>query len=278
MTANHRAVALALLAVAVAIPTLAAGAGTAPESSAAAVDGYGTPLPSEPSQTTWIPVATHANGQNNSMWRTTLGILNNTSATANIVLRLQTSGGVLSSTTQVGPGVQAILNDVVAQISPTFSGSAALQVVSDQPVMLMSRTFNLVAGTASCYPNGTFGQDYPAFVPADGLVAGQSGYLTGLSESSAFRSNIALVNAGTGTARVLVELFNGAGTRLTEYTVDLTPGQWKQESQPFKNKAAQTNMARGYARVTVQSGAGVLAFASIIDAPTGDPTTVTLQR
>jgi hypothetical protein len=37
-------------------------------------------------------------------------------------------------------------------------------------------------------------------------------------------------------------------------------------------------MDRGYAKITVQSGSGVFAFASVIDNITNDPTTVTMQR
>jgi hypothetical protein len=77
---------------------------------------------------------------------------------------------------------------------------------------------------------------------------------------------------------VLVELYNGAGTKLTDYTVTLTAGQWAQETQPFKNKAGQTSMDRGYAKVTVQSGSGVFGFASVVDNITNDPTTVAMQR
>jgi hypothetical protein len=60
--------------------------------------------------------------------------------------------------------------------------------------------------------------------------------------------------------------------------VSLASGEWKQETQPFKNKAGQTAMDRGYAKVTVTSGTGVVAFASVVDNITNDPTTITMQR
>ena len=86
------------------------------------------------------------------------------------------------------------------------------------------------------------------------------------------------MNVGSGAATVLVELYDGAGTKLTDYTVSLAAGQWAQETQPFKNKAGQTAMDRGYAKITVQSGSGVFGFASVVDNLTNDPTTVTMQR
>ena len=112
----------------------------------------------------------------------------------------------------------------------------------------------------------------------DGLSAGQSAYLAGLTENASYRCNIGVVNTGTESATVLVELFDGAGRNLASYTVSLAAGEWAQETQPFLNKAGQTAMDRGYAKVTVQSGAGVFAFASVIDNITNDPTPATMQQ
>jgi hypothetical protein len=172
--------------------------------------------------------------------------------------------------------VQSILIDVVGQLGG--SGQGALGIVSDQPLKVTSRTYNQVAPDASCYPNGTQGQDYPSLTPSGGLSASQVAWLPQLTENGAYRSNIGLVNCGSTAAAVTVELYNGAGSSLTSYTVSLNPGEWKQETQPFKNKAGQTAMDRGSAKVTVTSGSGVCAFASVVDNITNDPTTITMQR
>ena len=68
------------------------------------------------------------------------------------------------------------------------------------------------------------------------------------------------------------------GDKLTEYTVSLTAGQYKQENQPFENCGGQTNLAKGYARVTVTAGSGVICYASVVDNLTNDPTTVPMLR
>ncbi len=196
--------------------------------------------------------------------------------TANVQIAFHGSGGVASSTTYVPPGVQSILTDVVGQLGGT--GSGALEVLSDQPLKLTARSYNQVAADAGCYPGGTQGQDYPAVAAGGGLGAGQSAYLAGLVENASYRSNIGLVNVGPDATVVLVELLDGIGAKLADYTVSLPAGQWAQETQPYLNKARQTGMDRGYARVTVQSGSGVFAFASVIDNLTNDPTTVAMQR
>ncbi len=220
----------------------------------------------------WVPVAAHNAGLNGSQWRSDLGLLNTGTVTANAEITLFGSDGTLSSTTSVPAGAQATLTDLVGQLGG--SGQGALQVLSDQPLTVTSRTYNKVSSGASCYANGTQGQDYPAVASGSGLLSGQSAYLAGLVENASFRSNIGLVNTGPGAAAVLVELYDGDGTKLADYTVTLNPGEWKQETQPFFTKAGQTAMDRGYARITVQSGSGVFAFASVVDNLTNDPTTI----
>ena len=253
------------------------------DSSTVVVGGYGDNsnfgaawIFSAPTFDVWVPVASHNPGKNSSQWRSDLGLLNAGAVTANVQIKFYGNGTVLSNTASVPAKTQSILVDVVNQIPA--SGSGALEILSDQPLKFTARSYNLVSSGQTCYPNGTQGQDYPAVVAGDGLSATESAYLAGLSESPTYRCNIGLVNTGSGSATVLVELFNGAGTKLTDYTVSLNPGDWKQETQPFFNKAGQTAMDRGYAKVTVQSGSGVFAFASVVDGMTNDPTTVIMQR
>jgi hypothetical protein len=223
-----------------------------------------------------VPVASHNSGKNNSQWRSDLGLLNAGSVTANAQITLFLGDVLASNTTYVPAGTQSILTDVVGQLGA--SGSGALNILSDQPFKVTSRSYNEVSSGASCYAGGTQGQDYPAVATGDGLVAGQSAYLAGLAESASYRCNIGVVNTGTVTATVLVELFDGSGTKLTDYTVSLAAGHWAQETQPFKSKALQTAMDRGYAKITAQTGSGVFGFASVIDNITNDPTTVVMQR
>lgn len=228
----------------------------------------------------WLQVASHAPGTNESQWRTDLGLLNPGTTSASARLSFHLASGVLTRTQTVQPGQQVILQDVVngfasaAGLSPAATGSASLEVVSDQPLKVSSRTYNLVAGSAACYPGGTFGQSYDAFASNEGLGAGEAAWLTQLTENTAYRTNIALTNTSAEPARVAVTLFDGAGGQIGSYNVDLNPGQYKQENKPFATKAGQTNMARGYARVSVTQGSGVITSASVLDNLTNDPTTM----
>lgn len=226
----------------------------------------------------WLPVGSHAPGNLQSQWRTDLSILNRGAAATPVDVRLYATSGMVSRATTVGSGADEILRDAVSWVSSSFSGSGAMQVCSGQPLFVTSRTFNLVAANASCTPNGTFGQFYDSIASGGGLNAGQTAWLPGLSESAAFRCNIGLTNTGASAATVTVTLHNQAGTQIGSYPVTLNPGQWKQEGQPFKVKAGQTAMDKGYAKVTVNSGTGVIAYASVIDNLTNDPITVPMKQ
>lgn len=229
-------------------------------------------------QSVWIQVGAHSSGLAGSQWRTDLGLRNVSSAQANVEVKLYPSGGgaVKTKATFVPAGAQSVLEDVVGQLG--YTGSGAIEVSSDQPVVITSRTYNQIAAGASCTPGGTFGQYYAGYTLAQGLGTGGSAWLAHLAESSRFRSNLAFTNMGSSAATVRVELFDGAGTLLTSFDVTLNPGQYKQETQVFKNRAGQTVMQRGSARISITAGSGIIASASVVDNVTNDPTTIPMQQ
>lgn len=226
----------------------------------------------------WIPSASRGSGAGGSQWRTDLGILNTNGGRTDVELVFYSTSGPRTSTTFVAGNSQSILTDVVGQVGS--SGNGALEVRATLPVKVSSRTYNLNVAGAACYPNATLGQNLDALTAQQGLAVGETAFLPQLVENPAYRCNISLTNMGTGDATVKVELYDGAGTKLGEYTESLTPGQFKQKTRPFFNNASpqQTNMSRGFAKVTVLSGNGIVAYASVIDNVTQDPTTIAMQR
>jgi len=226
----------------------------------------------------WIPVVSHVPGSNNSQWRTDLGLLNRGDAVANVTLTLYSTGTPASRALTQASLAQAIIPDAAQWIASGFNGTGALQVCSSQPVSLTSRTYNLVSGQASCYPSGTFGQFYGAVQTSGTLGLGETGWIAGLTENASFRCNIGVVNTGPTGATVRVTLRGVLGEHLGSYYVDLNPGQLKQENRPFFSKAGQTMLGKGYAKIEVVSGTGVLAYASVIDNLTNDPVTIPMEK
>ncbi len=222
-----------------------------------------------PTYSQWLAVATHAEGSGGSQWRTDVGVVNRENSPANFEFYLYTSSGILKGTASVSANGSAIYPDIVNQLK--YTGSGSMEVRSDKNFVLTSRTFNQTS-------NGTFGQFLDGYTTAQGLKSGEEAYLGQLTENSSFRTNIAFTNTGTTSADLTVYLYNSSGTLLTSYNVSLIPREYKQELQPFKNKAGQTNMASGYAKVKVNYGSGIIGYASVVDNKTGDGTTIPLKK
>ncbi len=219
----------------------------------------------------WLQVATHTPGLQGSLWRTDLGILNAGDEPVPVEVRFHASSVPAHDELTVGPGQQVMLSDVVGQLAAT--GSAALEVVAQRPVAVSSRTYTEVADGEGCVQGGTLGQGFSAYTAEQGLAAGETAYLLMLREDAAARTNIDLTNAGSMPAEVVVTLRDGGGQDLAVLDVSLAPGQREQAVRPFFRQAGREDLHSGYALVTVLSGGGVLASASVIDNLSNDAST-----
>ncbi len=226
----------------------------------------------------WIPVTSRANGLNNSLWRTDVGLLNRSTASATVEVRLNRATGALVRTVTIAGGRQWIQSDVLGWLSSSFTGSGPLRICSDRPLAVTSRTYNLIAANVICFPRGTMGQALDGLLGAETVAAGQTVWLPHLIENAWFRTNLGFTNIGTASARLTVSLYGTNGNLLTSYQVNLAAGEWRQDSQPFRSRANQTNLAAGSASVRVDSGSGIVVYGSVVDNITGDPTTIRMRN
>jgi len=231
-----------------------------------AADGCARPL--------WIPVASHVAGSGGTAWRTDVGLLGVAGGAGTAALRLHAAGGVTSREVAVAAAEMVDLADVVGWLRPGEELSAAVEVCTDGPLVVTSRTSNQLAGDAPCLAGGSFGQRLDGLEPSAGLAAGQVAVLPHLREDDRFRTNLGFTNAGVGTATVRVTLRDAAGGRLASYDVELEPGRWRQDNRPFATRGGTSDLAAGSVRLEVTAGAGVLVYASVVDNRTGDASTV----
>ena len=222
----------------------------------------------------WSPVVSNASGKNGAFFDSIASVVDPTTQVAHVELDFF-GATLLTMTTTIQPGSQLILNNPVASLGAT--GSGALEFRSDQPLLIFSKTFDQIGSSATCFPGGTLGQDYPTLIPSDGFASGQTVFLVGLVENADYRSNIGVVNMGSGTGAVAVDLFNGTGSLFTTYTVTLTPGEWHQDTEPFKNIAGHSDVDSGYARIRVTAGTGIWPVGSVVSNITNGPNTVLPQ-
>ena len=228
------------------------------------------PMKSDPGfSDQWVAAAANTGGAQGSTWRTDLALLNRSGAVANVEVRYRSDeGGAETSMNVLGHGEQRILADVVGGMGMTGGGS--LEVFSDQPVLASSRTY-------STSDDGTYGQYLDGVALAGTAEAGQTVWLPQLQQNDAFRTNIGFLNTGDLQVSVRVRLFDASGELLAARLKTLAPRARLQMQEPFSRIANRDDIDAGYASVTVESGEGVIAYASVIDNATNDPTTVPMK-
>ena len=223
----------------------------------------------------WIAAASHVDGAGSSHWRSDVAVLNRSASQATVEYRLYTPAGVRTQQVALAGNAQDFRKDIAAWLGYT-TGSGPLEVRSSQDVFVMGRTYNQVDATRS------YGQNYDGQDPGSSLLsAGQSAWLPLLAQTPSFRCNIAITNSGTTTANVTLALYDGQGNLLWSGNAEsdaITAGGFIQYLKPFQKYAGRNNIEHGYAKVTVNSGSGIIVWASVVDEASGDPTTIFMKR
>jgi hypothetical protein len=218
----------------------------------------------------WIAAAAHGSGAHGSVWRTDVCLLNRSGGTASADLIFHRDNGETGRfATTLFDGQQIVLGDVVAELG--MAGSGAIEIEAERPLMASSRTYN--AGV-----DGTFGLFLDGVSARGTADSGDSVWLPQLRQNKAFRTNIGLVNSGDIEARVRIYLFDASGNELVSRLRTLEPGAWIQLQEPFSRIAGRTDIDAGYARIEVDAGDGVIAYASVIDNTTNDGTAISMKR
>ena len=222
-----------------------------------------------------VPSVAHNPGLGGSAWRSDIAVVNPGTEDASLTLTYTpTSGSARTQTATLAAGATTEWRNVLESlfgIGASESSQGVVKVDSDVPVSVSSRTYNQSS-------TGTFGQNYPALTTADALTSGEIGILPQLKKNAAFRTNVGIVNLGGAECSVRLRFFSAAGTQVGEKTLTAGVGRWTQQSDVFANVGAGTQEI-AYATVEVLTANGLAwTYASVVDAATGDPTTVPVQR
>ena len=153
--------------------------------------------------------------------------------------------------------------DALSSLFGMNSGAAALNLVATTPLVIASRTFNTTA-------EGTYGQYIPGVAPGAAVAPGTTGYLHGLVESSAYRSNLGLVNLEARPIDIKITFRWPDGTALgSTETMRLPPHGYIQRTQVLgSHTTSPVDLA--WAELTSTDGR-FLAYASVVDQGSGDP-------
>jgi hypothetical protein len=217
----------------------------------------------------------HLPGLAGTQWRSSLSVVNRGDAEAALTLRFLPygTGAAISRTEALAAGAAVEWSDVLVSLfgkDPAGSAKGSVEITSAQPVVIGARTFNQAE-------TGTYGQGYPPIATGQGVASGQIGVIPQLRKDAAFRTNIGVLNVGAADATVAVILFGADGAQVGAVTTaTVAPSRYWQQDDIFRAAGAGTQEL-AYATVEVQTPGGrVWAYGSVIDAVTGDPTTMSV--
>ena len=220
-----------------------------------------------------VPSVAHAPGKEGTQWRTNVAAVNRgAQATAMTLTFLPYGGGTpIQKPASLAPGATVEWQDILVTLfglSAAASNKGSVLIDAYAPVFITSRTYNQVAA-------GTYGQYYPAVTAADALGAGQVGVIGQLKKNLLFRSNVGALNLSSAPCTVLVKGFGASGARVgTDQTRSIGRSRYTQWDDILL-AAGAGNQDIAYATVEVQTqGCLAWAYGSVVDANTGDPTTV----
>lgn len=235
-----------------------------------------------------IPSVGHLDGIN-SAWQSDIRLANVGFSKQQYVLTFTpsatggTSGGVKATTLTVDAGATTALDDIVRNWYGVGSlGEAANGVLEIKPLSAgqdgpgVSLTTVASSRTYSVSTQGTLGQYIPAIPFSSFIGKAASGALgTVLSlqqvaQSSAYRTNIGVVEGAGAAAAVTLSVYDDTGKKLTDYALNLNPYQQVQLNSFLSSQNITLNDGRIEAKVTGGDGK-ITAYASVVDNATNDP-------
>lgn len=219
-----------------------------------------------------IAAAAHVGGLEDTDWRTDLEVCNFTGDAAEFDLNLLMTDHNNASPQFVSITLAATTCERVSDVldvSFSYEGSAALEIQSSRgELTVSSRTYNTTE-------IGTYGQFLPGASEATAVAAGEEARIIQLAQSTGsstgFRTNIGFVNrAGTPTI-VVLDLRTETGASLGTLEFTLEPYEHRQINRVFR-QVTSGEVSNGFAVVSTSStGAGFMAYASVVDNASGDP-------
>lgn len=221
-----------------------------------------------PLRSTIVPVATHSAGANGTFYVTDVRVVNTGATGASADLVYTPNGSDSSAAIHRGIDVPAgntkRFDDVVLSLFGVEGGYGRLEIRSTARLVVSARTYNSSA-------SGTFGQFEPG-ADASATVSAGGGvlHLLGVEKSTAYRTNLGLVETAGIATRAVVAVYDETGTGVGSASVDLPAGGMTQVSDIFAVAGVPATVTRARIEVSAGSGGSVGAYASVVDNQSGD--------
>ncbi|HYH07111.1 MAG TPA: hypothetical protein VEK11_08640, partial [Thermoanaerobaculia bacterium] len=209
-------------------------------------------------------------------WQTDVRLFNGSNAhtTASVdFFRQGESAAAATRTIDVAPGEMLALDDVVQSLFGMSGAGGAMRITTsiDSALVPAARTYHK-------REDGTFGQFIPGATDDQAAALGREALrILQVEESSRFRTNVGLAEV-TGNGATLEITATVPGTKVSATTqVELQPNEFRQLNGLLRS-LGMDDAYNASVTVRVVGGAGkVLAYGSVIDNRTQDPTYVMAQ-
>ena len=216
----------------------------------------------------WIAASAHATGYGSSLFATDLELDNSSEAPATVTIsmlrRNQDNSDPATAEVIVPAGESMKVADVIDTLFDYFGTAALRLAINGSGLLATSRTFDMAS-------DGTYGQFIPGVTTAAAVEQGDTAAVIGLRNDGGFRTNVGFVNLGGDHVRVHIEFYLSDGTLADSQQFELKPYSYVQN--PIEYGAG--NLRGGYALLTTSTeGGSFLAYASIVDNGSNDPTYV----
>jgi hypothetical protein len=224
----------------------------------------------------FIPAAAHGPGARQTEWRTDVLLHNPGNDPVECALTYLEAGmentDAAAYPLTVGPRRSLPLPDLVLTLFGRPGTVGAVRVSSEAKLLADSRTYTTVGD------GGTYGQAIPGLDGSHSLIRGEEGRLIGLIRSPRFRTNLGLVNTSGAPVSAEAILHSAEGVPLASRTFDLPGFGFHQENDALAAFGVES-LEHGWMSLSSASPfANFYAYASIVDAETGDSTLSGLQK
>jgi len=211
----------------------------------------------------------HTRGLGGAVWSSDLSFLNPSGEERAVEMEFlpetgRGNGGGTRMTRTLGAGTQRSIMDFMAELG--LSGVGGLLIRSDGAgVLLHSRT-------AAGGENGSYGQSIDAMPTVSRLGEGERAILCGLASGDGFHSNVEVLNLGEDLLEVEFVFHASDATELERRSLHVQARSFAQIADVLGGRGM---LRAAWAGILSRSpGADYVAFASVIDDSSHDPTSI----
>ncbi len=221
--------------------------------------------PPSDGSTLLVSAAAHTSGSQGSFWTSSAQLVNAGDEPASASIELLPAPGsppaILSH--ELDRGEALTIADIIGDLTGG-RGAGALRLTATHALVATTRTATITDG-------GSYGQGIPAVGETTVAVDGEAVRLFGFPDAAGFRTNLGLVNPGTGEVSLILRFYDREATKIAETEQVLGPESWIQLNRVFADLGIVSETGLVVIRQTSKAGS-FTAYASVVDEETGDPT------